>query len=246
MSPSYTGLDMWGFRNWSLDEWLPTSLVSRRGGFVACSTKFKIRAGLLREICTGSDKRTRPGNEASFLLHVTPSFCYTVELFLHVACILPWYLCCEKCETTTQCTGWVQLYVCTLTSLLGIYMYCSIISHWLWVSIGVTHSYSSRPFVCALGWVYINILFNNFDWTTSFYWSYTLLLKPAILMCSWLGIYQHTVQGGTHGCYIVDEDWWLLCHKERDHNRLSLQRRNDQERYGMCGKTTNELKGGPD
>ena len=30
--------------------------------------------------------------------------------------------------------------------------------------------------------------FDNFDWTTAFYWSYTLLLKPpTILVCSWLG-----------------------------------------------------------
>ena len=25
----------------------------------------------------------------------------------------------------------------------------------------------------------------NFDWTMGFYWSYTLLLKPPVLMCSW-------------------------------------------------------------
>ena len=29
------------------------------------------------------------------------------------------------------------------------------------------------------------VWFNNFDQTTCFYWSYTLLLKPPILMCSW-------------------------------------------------------------
>ena len=29
------------------------------------------------------------------------------------------------------------------------------------------------------------VQFNNFDWTTGFYWSFTLLLKPPVVMYSW-------------------------------------------------------------
>ena len=35
--------------------------------------------------------------------------------------------------------------------------------------------------------------FNNFAWTTGFYWSYMLLLKPPVLMRSWTIVYKYCI-----------------------------------------------------
>ena len=67
----------------------------------------------------------------------------------------------------------------------------------------VTCSYSSRPFLCAL---------------VGFYWSYTLLLKPPILMRSWLEIETLRRMKLIEPCYQQEQfrerccTKWLVCH----------------------------------
>ena len=37
------------------------------------------------------------------------------------------------------------------------------------------------------------VRFNNFDRTVGFYWSYTLLLEPTVLMCSYIHVCMSSV-----------------------------------------------------
>ena len=41
--------------------------------------------------------------------------------------------------------------------------------------------------------VLFSVWFNNFDWTTGFYWSYTLLLELPVLMSSWFELYDRMI-----------------------------------------------------
>ena len=95
------------------------------------------------------------------------------------------------------------------------------------------------------------VRFNNFDQTTDFYWSYTLLLKPPVLMrfcfkdniCSFiftslLGTCQSLYIGGSGICKGRGR-WKRQCL----HNNLpflSLQQRGRKEKYNI-GKSHNQL-----